>query len=103
MQNAEIVSKYKLMTLRSRQNKEPYKCHILRPAETNRKYGGSRRRLVSKDEDADRRALNFLTVHIYNHIFGIGGKGFCRELATGGSRFFGGSCDGREKGRSVVI
>jgi hypothetical protein len=45
--------------------------------------------MVSKDEDADSRALNFLTVRIYRHIFGIGGKGFCRESATGGSRCFG--------------
>ena len=45
--------------------------------------------MVSKDEDADSRALNHLTVRIYSHIFGIGGKGFCRESAIGGSICFG--------------
>jgi len=64
-------------------------CTNIRPVETIREYGGSRRCLVSIDEDADGRTLNVLTVRIYNHIFGIGGKGFCRESATGESRCFG--------------
>jgi len=89
VQNVEIVNKSKVMPLWSRQNEELYECRIFRPVETIRKYGGSRRRMASKDEDADSRAQNFLTVRIYSHIFGRDGNGFCRESATEGNGCFG--------------